>query len=415
MFSFKELRFFVYSLTLLSMPLYWSMMSLIGQNINANDSAGSGYVVYNVALFAVTILFSFKDIKLSKLNKGSLFLFGVIFFYVFSYVVELGLSDATKTEWFSKSFYFFILFSVAGVVIGVIVSQNGTSNFYKHLDFLSFLIGIGYLRSIPMMLIAGEMLGGYQDVSYYSALSFGFILYGLIANRNDRFFVFKYRIIRYLTVVVGALLIVCVLASGGRGGLVLLVAELAFSLTILFKRSSTSKSLIVMAIFMMTALFASNYIMKSSVGDVVSIGMERGLSYFNSGKIDMSETSNRDIVYKEHIQRIKDNPIIGEGIYTVLGKYEWPHNFFLELLATGGVMFLLFWLIILVNCYRYLKIMIKQDRNNQYLVPLILYPSIMLLFSSSYIETRLFWFAIAVLLSEGHKITRQIKLVQSYR
>ena len=415
MFSFKELRYFVYSLTLLSMPLYWSMMSLMGRDINANDSAGSGYVVYNVALFAVTILFSFNDIKLSKLNKGSLFLFGVIILYVFFFIVESLLSDATQTEWFSKSFNFFILFSVAGAIIGVIVSQNGPSNFYKYLDFISFLIGIGYLRSIPMMLIASEMLGGYQDIAYYSALSFGFILYGLIANRNDRFFIFKYGIMRFLTVVVGALLVVCVLSSGGRGGLVLLVAELAFSLTILFKRSSKLKSLIVIAIFMIAGMFASNYIMRSSVGDIVSIGMERGLSYFNSGKVDMSETSNRDIVYKEHIQRIKENPFIGEGIYTVLGKYEWPHNFFLELLATGGVMFLMFWLIVLVNCYRYLKIMIKQDKNNQYFVPLILYPSIMLLFSSSYIETRLFWFAIAVLLSEGHKITRQIKLVQSYR
>lgn len=403
MWSFKDFRFFVYSVTLLSQPVYWSLSSLMGQDVSIHDSAGRAFVAYNVFLFALTILFSFKDIKIRKISQGNRLLFGVILIYVVSFFVESLFSDATNTEWFGKSFLFFIMFGISGTLIGVVFWQKGTSQFYKHIDFLTFLIGIGYIRSIPMMIVAGDMLGGYQDIAYYSALSFGFLFYGLITNRSDRCFIFKYKLFRYLSAVIGVLLVICVLSSGGRGGLVLLVVEMFFCGYLLLKGKNLGSSIVVLSVLFVFILIVSNYIMNSSVNEIVNVGMERGLSYIDSGKIDITETSNRDLVYREHVNRIKDNPFLGEGIYTVLGKYEWPHNFFLELLATGGIFLLLLWLCILVKCYKNYKRLVKVDRNNQYLVPLILYVLIFLLFSSSYMETRVFWFTITVLLSVTYK------------
>lgn len=414
MCSFKEFRFFIYSVTLLAQPLYWSISSLMGLDFSIHDSAGGVFVAYNVILFAFTILFSFKDIKFGKLNKGNRFLLGVILFYVFAYFFESLISDATSTEWFNKSFLFFILFGIAGALIGVVFSQNGISKFYKHIDLLSFIIGVGYIRSIPMMLVTGEMLGGYQDISYYSALSFGFLLYGFISNRKDRSFIFKYSLTRYLSIVVGLFLVICVLSSGGRGGLVLLFVEIVFCFFSLIKKNIVF-SMLLLSVCSALFIITSTFIQKSSVGDIVNIGMERGLSYFDSGKIDVTETSNRDLIYKEHMNRIKENPFVGEGIYTVLGKYEWPHNFFIELLATGGVFFLFFWILILIICFKVLKRIIKTDRNNQYLVPLILYPSIVLLFSSSYLVTRIFWFVISLLLSENINKSRRQNLIRAMR
>lgn len=399
MCSFKEFRFFIYSVTLLAQPLYWSVSSLMGRDLSIHDSAGGSFVIYNVVLFALTILFSFKDIKIGKLNTGNRFLLGVIVFYVFAYFFEVLISDATDTEWFNKSFLFFILFGISGALIGVVFSQNGISKFYKHIDLLTFIIGVGYIRSIPMMLVTGDMLGGYQDISYYSALSFGFLLYGFISNKKDRFFIFKYSLSRYLSIVLGVFLIVCVLSSGGRGGLVLLFVEIVFCVFSLLKKNIGSTILLLSACFLLFFI-TSTFIQKTAVGDIVNIGMERGLSYFDSGKIDVTETSNRDVIYKEHMNRIKENPFVGEGIYTVLGKHEWPHNFFIELLASGGVFFLFFWILILIKCFKVLKRIIKIDKNNQYLVPLILYLSVVLLFSTSYIVTRIFWFVISLLLSE---------------
>lgn len=407
MWSFKDFRFFIYSVTLLSQPFYWSLSSLMGQDLSIHDSAGGVFVAYNVILFALTVLFSFKDLKIRRFNQGNRFLLGVIVIYVICYFIESLISDATNTEWFSKSFLFFILFGVSGALIGVIFSQNGVSHFYKHIDFLTFFIGIGYIRSIPMMIVAGEMLGGYQDIAYYSALSFGFLLYGLITNRSDRCFVFKYKIVRYLSIVLCFLLVVCVLSSGGRGGIVLLVLEILYCGFTLLKGRKLTSSILIISVLFASILISSNYIKNSSVSGIVDIGMERGLSYFDSGKIDVTETSNRDLIYKEYVNRIKNNPIVGEGIFTVLGKYEWPHNFFLELLVTGGLFLFIFWLCILVRCYKNYKRTVKFDKSIQYLVPLILYISLFLFFSSSYIEARIFWFIISLFLSVRYNYSQK--------
>lgn len=404
MWSFKDFRFFIYSVSLLSIPLYWSMASLMGQNLSIHDSAGGGYVFYNVFLFALTVVFSFKDIKFRKLNNGNKFLFFVTIFYFLSYLFESILNDATNTEWFTKSFLFFILFSVGGVLLGIVFSQNGIPLFYKHIDFITILIGIGYIRAIPMMIVQGELLGGYQDISYYSALSFGFLLYGFITKRSDRYFIFKFPFSRFLDIIIGILLIICIFASGGRGGILLLIAEVFFCAFTLLKGKNIFTSLMVLSLILALIIVTANLIKGTAVNDVINIGMERGLSYFDSGKVDMSETSNRDVIYQQHLSRIKANPIIGEGIFTLLGKYEWPHNFFIELLASGGLLLLFFWFFILVRCYRNLKGIIRLDKRNLYLVPLILYPSILLLFSSSYIVTRLFWFTISLLISRKYSI-----------
>ena len=126
----------------------------------------------------------------------------------------------------------------------------------------------------------------------------------------------------------------------------------------------------------------------------------------------MSKTSNRDILYEESIKLIKKKPLIGYGFLDYLNQtgFGYPHNFFLEVLLQGGLLFLIIWSIFLIYFFHRLTILIKNNKNYIVILPFVVYCFIQLLFSSTYLLEPFFWFSIIFVFTASSKH----KLVYKY-
>lgn len=399
----KNFKHLVYALTLLSQPFFWGICSMLNYDYEG-VSSGSIFVVYLLSLFFLTILFIGIDLMNRSVKFNKLILVVPLFFTI-CYFIDNMLSGGEIAEWTKKSYLFFMLFGVSGSLIGATLPFSSVGLLYKYVDLITFIIGIGFIRSIPKMMLVGGMIDGYQDISYLSALSFCFILYGFLSNNQNRLFFFKNYAIRLISILVGIANIVSVLASGGRGGAVLLIiGSLVICFTFVEKKNMMKVIFFHIPVLIVLLLFGARLIGSSALSSILSNGMERAFSYIDSGGIDMSQTSNRDLTYGEAWARIKAEPLYGSGIFRTIGEYGYPHNIFIEMWESAGLLYLIFWIFIFKKSFINYSSLVKDNKDFYSLLPLFLYPSIFLLFSGSYLMTCTFWFTITFLLSYKSKI-----------
>ena len=83
---------------------------------------------------------------------------------------------------------------------------------------------------------------------------------------------------------------------------------------------------------------------------------------------------------------------MGRGLFRSIQEI-YPHNFFLEVTEQGGVLYLLFWIVMLVFLARKIDAMIVHE-HLYILFPLAIYPAVFLMFSGTYTITSMFWFVI---------------------
>ena len=122
---------------------------------------------------------------------------------------------------------------------------------------------------------------------------------------------------------------------------------------------------------------------------------ERITSLFDHGGINTSASSGRDEIWKDAWVLISERPILGYGLFSYLSHINWPHNIFLEVLLQGGfVLFLVLITILLLSLGKYSR-MIRKDKSQMWLVPLIIYVFTQLLFSGSYMFETYFWFSLS--------------------
>ena len=139
--------------------------------------------------------------------------------------------------------------------------------------------------------------------------------------------------------------------------------------------------------------------------------IDRIVSFISpAGGINWEATSQRNIVYLEAIAMIFKRPLIGYGFWGYLNtafgiKWGYPHNFFLEALLQGGIIYFLFSLILLIICIYKIKKIIAFNPNYEFLSILAIYPVINLMMSGTYVTNSLFWFVLTILLSKDNKKT----------
>ena len=105
---------------------------------------------------------------------------------------------------------------------------------------------------------------------------------------------------------------------------------------------------------------------------------------------DVERTQLREQSY----QIIGESPIIGYGLWhglKVAGFYM--HNIFLDILISGGVVYLFLFLYCMKKVINTIVRMI-HDKRFCTILPIALLPATMLLFSSFYMTTPLFWFSV---------------------
>lgn len=390
-----KVKYFIYSFCFLGQELFTSICFIIGYEQRESDPI---YFYYMIGLFLITMVFVITDLfKFGK--RVSYLVFIIPLIYTLIFFIDYSL-ESSHYEWTTKLYEFFILFCLPPIfVAGLMNAGKDICYLYKYIDSLMYIIAIGMALSIPKMISLGELLHGYNDVAYLSAVSFGFLYYGLVSKNADRIKLFNTGIFRIISIVMCGLLIISSLSSGGRGGTVLL---LFLFVIISFKYLGHGKLLRLLLFFplLLIAFFLVSSVFTDSIfSGILDNGMNRAFSYIGPNGIDMTQTSNRDISYSEAMERIRQNPVVGYGIFHTIGAFGYPHNIFLEILEGGGIIYLIIWLIIFIVCIRKAVKLIKKNDKYFFLIPLFSYPLVNLLFSSSYMMMGLFWFTIVYLLT----------------
>ncbi len=353
------------------------------------------YRVYNIAIaflaYTIAIYTGIRKnytFSLVGITVGYIFVVG----YLFSCVLLNNESKLAFDMW-----TYFIVWSLPAFLFGMVVSQEDSflKNLWKTSDIFMLIIslivvvnGIYFLRDGRQSYSTSGTIT-YQNLSYLSAFAFGLNYFLLFNDQNsDRLKFFKcnklYRIFcLFLLLLQGISLVV----TGGRGGFILLAVY--FLYVTFFVRSG--KNLYIKLISVIAIILFAVLILNSE-NPTIKNGLKRIFSYITSDGIDVSETSYRDVNYKNALNLISQRLAFGYGIYGLFMYTFYPHNLFLEILLGGGVFyFFIFIIAIILFIKKYIKIK-KIDYNVSLLLIFLLSDVIMLMFSGSYLSSTILWF-----------------------
>lgn len=384
-----KLKCWVYPLSFLGAEMFSAFCGITGYEQKEESSL---YLYFMMTLFFLSMFLVVHDIFIKRKSYNKTVLLIPVFFTI-CYFFDVN-SEQIPLEWTIKSYQFFIFFSLPSIMIASIMAKSRrVESLYKNIDLIMFVLGVGMIAYLPKMVYVGEIIKGYNNISYQSALALGYLYYGLLSKREDRYAIFKTKLFRIISIVMCIFLALTSLASGGRGGVVFLLALVSIiSFIFVNKKNIMTVVFIIVPLGILSIIIIANFVHDSVLNDVFDSGIARAFSYLTSNGIDMSQTSNRDIVYEVAMKNIEKNPYTGYGIFHTIGAFGYPHNIFLEMIEGGGLCYFFFWIIIIVKCFSRGYKIVKSYSNMSFLIPLFLYPCTMLLFSGSYVMNGPFWF-----------------------
>lgn len=388
------MRNFVFVFSLLLAELFATVYAIAGIDYEGGESSPA-YTIAILATAILTIFYLFKDRRACERNKYVLLfvIFIPFLIYISSIVDSLGNPAASSV--ISSYLKIALGYIVPICISSIYVAKDGLSNYSRYIHVAMLLITIAVLISI-LNSLSGKGLGygsaNYQTLSYYSALAFNLNLCFILYKEKLAVFSFfddkKYTILSYILLLIqmsGCLI------SGGRGGFVYLAL---CSVYMIINTKKFGKFASVGLFALLVAVVVSNMSEDNKLLNIISSSSERTFSYISKSGIDMSQTSERDVVYESAVNYINDHAPIGGGLF--MSRYEfggYPHNFFLEILMQGGYLYFVIWVSILFAVIRKLLYLVKLH-NDFLLMPIVLYPFTMLLFTGTYLWTPLFWFSI---------------------
>lgn len=298
-------------------------------------------------------------------------------------------------------FLSFVVLATPAILSGFILSYfNFTNYIILFCKILLFTIVIGVTNEVLIPFFSGSLppivsFGGssYQYLSYASAYAFGLNLYFYLSNHY-----FKSKLLsKILYYFILSVLLFSVIFSGGRGGILLI---LAYYFYFLFFSSHVVKLkaryLLIEYLFIIILLFILN---PNFIYQFLDLdGWSRIFEYLNDDlSINWSGTSGRDEIFLEAISFILLRPIFGYGVFDIFNFIGYPHNFFLEILLSGGFAFLILFLLFTIKIiYPVVNRLIKR---NSIIVVIGIYPFVNLLFSGSYLANSEFWFVLSFVVS----------------
>lgn len=384
-------------------------MALTGRK-HEIDSGDNSWALTVGIVFIVSMLFSLQSLVTKKtFHYGKNLILFPILFFLCAFFIEYGFFPVQVSGSYpvSRWYLFSILYVWPAVFIGIdIATEDSLNQVYKWVDALAVLITLGMIPMLGSLGIAERVsMGGdnYNAVAYMGAFAVGILLYGIVSPYQElRLKIFQLKVFKILSLVFILIDVAAVFISGGRGGALLLILNAIICLFAFNRKDIIKKSLIaIIAVVFFLSLFG-HFLSSYGLTDFFDAGIERSFSYISGGSIDMSETSERDIVYKNAIENIKNHPVLGQGIFRTMSMNGgYPHNFFLEILVGGGMVYLLFWIVYLWVFFNKIFKIIRKDQIKSYLLIMASLPLLSLLFSGTYTNNAYFWFVISYVLTSG--------------
>ncbi|PWL55887.1 MAG: hypothetical protein DBY38_00165 [Clostridium cadaveris] len=394
-----------------SINMFFSICSIIGYSYGGSDSS-SIYKIYMFLIFIFSLIFFLYQLVVKKIikTKGQVLVLIIPFIVTLIFLVNeiLAINNYNTT----KYFMYFIIFSVPAIFMGIYVAQsNKISSVSKNMELVMLIFTVAVMITTIKSLSSGERfnsIGGetYQFASYLAAFSFGINIYYLVYGTNHERFRFTSTKIYKLCCYVLLMFQLCgVFIAGGRGGFVLIIAYLIYiALSLLDKKHSKRiiKYIFIVGIFLLVISILFPYLLNI---ESFNNSFNRVFSYISTDGVDWSGT-NRDLVYAEAIYYIKQKPLLGYGLFNWASD-NYPHNFILEILLNGGILYLFFWIFVLINLVTKLSKIIKYDSETRIIKIIFLYPLLMLMFSGTYTINTIFWFCISFIFA--YEIPQNIK------
>lgn len=392
-------------LAALGFPVFFGVSALLGYTYLGSDSSAA-FRIYSVLIAALVLGISL----ISVLRDGARYpavawmIAPVPALLVASYLVELPYKDPSAAV--ELTFRSFVIWAIPAFYAGYYVAAKGRwFLMQKYWDVVMVLFSVVGIRVAIDYVTGGWFRAGmggatYQTLSYTTALAFGLNLHLLEDGAALQRFAFAehraYRIVSYCLLPVQLL---CIVISGGRGGMVLAVV---YGITILVRRRSLGgrlkSSLVVASIAVLSIL-----LIQLSLSDTtVRGGLNRVFAYVGSEGIDWAGTSGRDALYARAATLGAERPWLGYGPFgyqDALVPFRYPHNLFLEIqLAHGGVGLVLGAVLLVWAVIRH-RALTEYDRSYIFLGVIAMYQFVLLMFSGSYLASATIWFVVGLVIA----------------
>ena len=373
------------------------LFSLVG--IEYDPEAGTGLVaIVNVSCCLYTIVWVvIKEIngKRPVRHVSWPYLLPLVIILLF-FVESAFYNNLSLNSFAGKQFVFFGVSGIPAIFLATYVYRHNRFDIVaRNSDIIMLICTLALGLNLPAMMSGGignasiGGSGGHQEISYSAAFCFLINWINIITgNTQNRFRLFQIRILRYIFFALLPLQAMICILGGGRGGALLLIIGF-ITTTFVFSRHRLSKSLpwVIIAVSILAYLAVQ-------FGET-SEGFGRTFDYIGNNGIDLDSDFQRLEFRQASYRIISESPIIGHGLWNGLAYANFfAHNIFLDVLISGGVLYLLLFLLIILRCYRGCRVIFRSGDSKSVFLAWILYPAVMLLFSGYYLNSSFFWFAI---------------------
>ena len=402
---------------ILMQEVFFVVTAMFGYVYLGNENSNS-YTLFCASMFVLSFILYFKNsIFERKIRFKEVLVLFIAVIIIALAGLEYILSQTINSRYIMTVLYF-VCFSVSSILMGLYcVEKNIVPKLVKYFDvynIIAFIILFSIVMNnfIKNAYFQSEGAFNYQGISYIlgftGGINFYLIFYG---EKYQRFKFAQTKVFLTFQILLFIGQFTACLLTGGRGGFILFMTYIIFTLLIIVQKKQIKKIPKLIIIYLIVLLFFlvfSNVLIDNSLFEN---SIDRIVSFISpAGGINWEATSQRNIVYLEAIAMIFKRPLIGYGFWGYLNtafgiKWGYPHNFFLEALLQGGIIYFLFSLILLIICIYKIKKIIAFNPNYEFLSILAIYPVINLMMSGTYVTNSLFWFVLTILLSKDNKKT----------
>lgn len=390
----KHLFFFI---TLFANILYVNILAFWRDpNIGNADMT---YKVYCILVFFSFLFFYVKQYFGIYIYRRHIVSILILVFYIVSAVITGYANDVSTLC--------LIAYCLPATGIAVFYAENQCiSKMVKWIDVFLPILSLSMFFSLQILL--NNVLEGTnfysQSLSYDASYCFLLYLFFLLFGKEyDRFKIFRSNLYKIFSLIMLPYLLSVLFFSGGRGALGTLIVGILF-LLYMYKRSKqiTISMILSLSLLAITFVILLLLYLPDEARDTLARNLNRVFSFFDTSASISDRTSGRDEALNVAISQINQRPILGNGLFTYKDSYykltglTYPHNIVLEVLLQGGIIFLLFFMIIMLCLFQKFKLIFK-DRSKIIIILFGIFGFTKLLYSDSYMENPFFWFFVIYL------------------
>lgn len=376
-------------ISLFSQTLIYSVFALIGENAG-NYNSYLYLLIFAILWFLFFIrLFERKTIRLKTIIA--------IWLSLLVLLHHLLTSDSNSNQ---SMLFYYIIWGITSIAAMGTASREDLVRIVGYSEIINLIQSFACIFVIIRFISSGSRIvntisfGGetYNTLSYTAASSLGLLLfYAFFCPTNYRLLLFRKNRFSLVYSILAILLVLASFVSGGRGGAIAIIVYLLVFF-VYFNRNEQNKAkkiIVDISLFAVAAIFIYEFSNNNSLSDYLL----RTFSYFTNGKFDFTQTSGRETIYLEAFEEWKKKPILGYGPFNYPNGI-YPHNIFLDLLVSGGIVYFVIGSIGVILPLVYAFKSFQHSGIPLFFSFVYLSTFIMLLFSGTFYSNIRFWMCI---------------------